>query len=133
MRFSENFLSELRARTDIEELIGKYTEIKHRGTRTPVALCPFHTEKTPSFVIYRDTMSYYCFGCGAGGDVITFIMKAENLDYVGALEFLAKRAGITIPTDNYEAESGVRRTRVLEMNREAAKFFHSQLKNDKVA
>ena len=78
MRFSEDFLSELRARVDIEELVGKYTEIKHRGSRTPVALCPFHTEKTPSFVIYRDTQSYYCFGCGMGGDAINFVRNIER-------------------------------------------------------
>ena len=85
MRFSDEFLTELRSRVDIEELVGRYTEIRHRGSRTPVALCPFHTEKTPSFVIYRENQSYYCFGCGAGGDAITFVKNIERLDYVEAV------------------------------------------------
>lgn len=127
MRFSEDFLSELRARTDIEELIGKYTEIKHRGSRTPVALCPFHTEKTPSFVIYRDTQSYYCFGCGAGGDAITFIRNIERLDYTDAVRFLSERAGMNMPLDPVDDEFNRLRRRCYEANREAAKFFYSAL------
>jgi len=127
MRFSESFLSELRARTDIEELIGKYTEIKHRGTRTPVALCPFHTEKTPSFVIYRDTMSYYCFGCGAGGDAITFIKNIERLDYTEAVRFLCEKAGMNMPLDPVDDEANRLRRRCYEANREAARFFHAAL------
>ncbi|MBO5396827.1 MAG: DNA primase [Clostridia bacterium] len=127
MRFSESFLSELRARTDIEELIGKYTEIKHRGTRTPVALCPFHTEKTPSFVIYRDTMSYYCFGCGAGGDAITFIKNIERLDYTDAVRFLCEKAGMNMPLDPVDDEANRLRRRCYEANREAARFFHAAL------
>lgn len=127
MRFSEDFLSELRARTDIEELISKYTEIKHRGSRTPVALCPFHTEKTPSFVIYRDTQSYYCFGCGAGGDAITFIKNIERLDYTDAVRFLCERAGMNMPLDPVDDEFNRIRRRCYEANREAAKFFYSTL------
>ncbi len=127
MRFSENFLSELRARTDIEEIIGKYTEIKHRGSRTPVALCPFHTEKTPSFVIYRDTQSYYCFGCAAGGDVITFIKNIERLDYTDAVRLLCERAGMNMPLDPVDDEYNKLRRRCYEANREAAKFFHAAL------
>lgn len=127
MRFSEDFLSELRARTDIEELIGKYTEIKHRGSRTPVALCPFHAEKTPSFVIYRDTQSYYCFGCGAGGDAITFIKNIERLDYTEAVRFLCERAGMNMPLDPVDDEYNRIRRRCYEANREAAKFFYSAL------
>ncbi len=130
MRFSENFLSELRARTDIEELIGKYTEIKHRGTRTPVALCPFHTEKTPSFVIYRDTMSYYCFGCGAGGDAITFIKNIERLDYTDAVRYLCEKAGMNMPLDPVDDEANRLRRRCYEANREAARFFHGTLFTD---
>lgn len=127
MRFSEEFLSELRARTDIEELIGKYTEIKHRGSRTPVALCPFHTEKTPSFVVYRDTQSYYCFGCGAGGDAVTFIKNIERLDYTDAVRFLCERAGMNMPLDPVDDEYNRLRRRCYEANREAARFFHSVL------
>ncbi len=133
MRFSENFLSELRARTDIEELIGKYTEIRHRGSRTPVALCPFHTEKTPSFVIYRDTLSYYCFGCGAGGDAITFIKNVERLDYTDAVRFLCERAGMNMPLDPVDDEANRLRRRCYEANREAARFFHAMLSSEEAA
>ncbi len=127
MRFSDEFLSELRARTDIEELIGRYTEIRHRGSRTPVALCPFHTEKTPSFVVYRDTQSYYCFGCGAGGDAVTFIKNAERLDYTEAVRFLCERAGMNMPSDPVDDEYNRLRRRCYEANREAAKYFCSML------
>ncbi len=127
MRFSEEFLSELRARTDIEELIGKYTEIKHRGSRTPVALCPFHTEKTPSFVVYKDTQSFYCFGCGIGGDAVSFIRNIERLDYTDAVKFLCERAGMNMPTDPQDDEANRLRRRCYEANREAARFFHSCL------
>ncbi len=133
MRFSEEFLSELRARTDIEELIGKYTEIKHRGSRTPVALCPFHTEKTPSFVIYRDTQSYYCFGCGAGGEAVTFIKNIERLDYTDAVRYLCERAGMNMPLDPVDDEYNRLRRRCYEANREAARFFHSTLKTSEAA
>lgn len=127
MRFSDEFLTELRARTDIEELIGRYTEIRHRGSRTPVALCPFHNEKTPSFVIYRDTQSYYCFGCGAGGDAVNFIRNIERLDYTEAVKLLCERAGMRMPEDSADDAFTVIRRRCYEANREAARFFHSCL------
>ena len=120
-------MSELRARTDIEELIGKYTEIKHRGARTPVALCPFHSEKTPSFVIYKDTQSFYCFGCGVGGDAVSFVRNIERLDYTDAVKLLCERAGMTMPTDPQDDEANRLRRRCYEANREAARFFHSCL------
>lgn len=123
MRFSEDFLSELRARTDIEELIGRYTEIRHKGSRNPNALCPFHTEKTPSFYIYRDTQSYYCFGCGAGGDAITFVRNIERLDYTEAVRFLCERAGMMMPSDPVDDAYNNLRRKCFEANREAAKFF----------
>ncbi len=129
MRFSENFLSELRARTDIEELIGKYTEIRHRGSVRPVALCPFHAEKTPSFVIYRDSQSYYCFGCGMGGDAVTFIKNIERLDYTEAVRFLCEKAGMVMPTDTQDDEYNRIRRRCYEANREAARFFYSCLRS----
>lgn len=127
MRFSDDFLAELRSRTDIEELIGRYVEIRHRGSRTPVALCPFHSEKTPSFVIYRDTQSYYCFGCGAGGDAITFIKNIERLDYTDSVRFLCERAGLAMPLDPVDDEINRLRRRCYEANREAARFFHAYL------
>lgn len=127
MRFSDDFLAELRARTDIEELIGKYTEIRHRGSRTPVCLCPFHTEKTPSFVIYRDTQSYYCFGCGAGGNAVNFVRNIERLDYTEAVRFLCERAGMRMPADPVDDEYARIRRRCYEANREAARFFYACL------
>ncbi len=127
MRFSDDFLSELRSRVDIEELIGRYTEIRHRGSRTPVALCPFHTEKTPSFVIYRENQSFYCFGCGVGGDAITFVRNIEHLDYVEAVRYLCERVGMNMPLDPVDDEVNRLRRRCYEANREAARFFYAKL------
>ncbi len=120
-------IEEIRYRCDIEDVIGSYVTLKRAGSNKN-GVCPFHSEKTPSFTVFPNTKSFYCFGCGAGGDVITFIQKIENLDYVDALEFLATRAGITIPQDtgNYQKQT-VTRKRVYEMNLEAAKFFRSCL------
>ena len=88
---SKEIIEEIKRRNDIEDVISQYVALKRAGSNAN-GLCPFHSEKTPSFTVFKGTDSFYCFGCGAGGDVITFIMKVENLDYVGALEFLAKRA-----------------------------------------
>lgn len=121
-------IEEIRYRNDIEDVIGTYVTLKRAGSNRN-GLCPFHSEKTPSFTVFPATKSFYCFGCGAGGDVVTFIQKIENLDYRDALEFLAKRAGVQIPQDNKGAypERGVTKKRVYEMNLEAAKFFRSCL------
>ena len=120
---------EIKYRCDIVDVISGYVNLKRAGSNYN-GLCPFHSERTPSFTVFPSTKSFYCFGCGAGGDVVTFIMKRENLEYRAALEFLANRAGITIPDDDGGGEydqSAVKRERVLAMNREAAKFFHSCL------
>ena len=121
-------IEEIRYRCDIEDVIGTYVTLKRAGSNRN-GLCPFHSEKTPSFTVFPATKSFYCFGCGAGGDVVTFIQKIENLDYRDALEFLAKRAGIDIPQDTAgpSVAQGVSRKRVHEMNLEAAKFFRSCL------
>lgn len=121
-------IEEIRDRSDIEEVIGTYVTLKRAGSNKN-GLCPFHGEKTPSFTVFPATRSFYCFGCGAGGDVVTFIQKMENLDYVGALEYLATRAGIRIPQDtrNAREEGTLTRKRVYEMNLEAAKFFRQCL------
>lgn len=129
MALSDGFLTELRQRADIENTISSYVNIKRQG-KISKGLCPFHNEKTPSFTVYPDTQSYYCFGCGNGGDVITFIKNIENLDYIDAVRFLAERAGMDMPEDNsYDSMMNKRRLRILEANREAAKFFHNCLKN----
>lgn len=119
------FIEELKARCDLEEVIGSYIPLKRAGANLS-GCCPFHSEKTPSFTVFPDK-HFYCFGCGAGGDVITFIMRQENLDYAGAVEFLANRAGLTVPRDGERRDEGVRRSRVLDMNREAARYFRSML------
>ncbi|XOQ48874.1 MAG: DNA primase [Eubacteriales bacterium] len=126
MPLPEAFMQELKARNDIAEVVASYVNLRHSG-RTYVGLCPFHTEKTPSFNVYSDNGSFYCFGCGAGGDVITFIRRIENLDYMEAIRFLAQRAGIPVPENN--VDDGMRRlkARILEINREAARFFYAAL------
>ena len=127
MRFSEDFLAALASRIDIEDLIGRYAEVRHRGTRRPVCLCPFHTEKTPSLNIYPENWSFYCFGCGVGGSGITFIQRIENLSYVEAVRFLCQQVGMAMP-DETDGDEGVRlRRRCYEANREAARFFASAL------
>lgn len=120
-------IDEIRYRCDIEDVIGSYITLKRAGSNKN-GLCPFHGEKTPSFTVFPNTKSFYCFGCGAGGDVITFIQKIENLDYVGSLEFLAARAGISIPNDAApDRRESISRKRVYEMNLAAAKFFRNCL------
>lgn len=119
-------IEEILYRNNIEDVISSYVTLKRAGSNYS-GLCPFHSEKTPSFTVFPATKSFYCFGCGAGGDAITFVMKAENLDYPAALEFLAQRAGITIPENNDRAEIGVPRKRIYEMNLAAAKFFRQCL------
>lgn len=126
MPFPDSFLQELKLRSDITEIASSYVNLKRHG-RNMVGLCPFHGEKTPSFNIYTENGSFYCFGCGAGGDVITFIMKIENLDYVEAVKFLAQRAGMEMPENTYDDSMSKLRMRIYEANREAARFFHSTL------
>ncbi len=125
MRVSKEMVEEIRSRNDITELIGSYVNLKRAGSNFS-GLCPYHSEKSPSFTVFPATQSFYCFGCGAGGDAITFVMKSENLDYPGALEFLAKRAGITLVSEDKE-EKGIGRRRIYDMNLAAAKYFRSCL------
>ena len=113
-------------RCDIEQIVSGYVPLRRRG-KNLVGLCPFHNEKTPSFTLYPDNQSYYCFGCGAGGDVVNFIRRIENLDYTEAVRFLCDRAGMVMPTDGYDASMADKRRRIYEMNREAARFFHDTL------
>ena len=96
MRLSDDFLSEIRYRNPIDDVISSYVDLKTSGN-TLKGLCPFHNEKTPSFTVYPATASYYCFGCQNGGDVVTFIRQIENLDYVEAVKMLADRAGMSMP------------------------------------
>ena len=123
-----NIIEDIKYRCDIESVISSYVTLKRAGSNLK-GLCPFHSEKTPSFTVYPATQSFYCFGCGAAGDVISFVMRAENLDYVSAIETLAKRAGIDLPdfSEDSGKSSGPSRSRVLEMNLEAAKFYRAML------
>lgn len=122
----DDFLQELKARSDMADVASSYLNLKRRG-RNMVGLCPFHGEKTPSFNIYPENGSFYCFGCGAGGDVITFIRKIENLDYIEAVRFLAQRAGLDMPENSYDEGLSNLRKRIYEANREAGRFFYRQL------
>ena len=126
MRISEDFLNELRARCDIETIISQYVVLKKQGRRL-TGLCPFHSEKTPSFSVSPDKQLFYCFGCGAGGDVITFIMKSENLSYPEAVAFLAQKVGMQIPEETIDDGATRLKNRILEINRETARFFHAAL------
>lgn len=126
MRIGDDFLNELRSRIDIESLISQYVNLSKRG-RNPKGLCPFHNEKTPSFTVYPENQSFYCFGCGAGGDAVTFLRRIENLDYVEAVRQLAEKAGMRMPEDGYDDTLAKHRQRLLAANREAARFFHQTM------
>lgn len=120
----QEYIQEVVRRNDITDVVQQYVQLRRRG-RTCTGLCPFHTEKTPSFVVYPETQSFYCFGCGAGGDVITFVRKISNLGYVEAVKQLASRAGMPLPEE--EDQETRRRSRLLEINRCAARYFFEQL------
>lgn len=120
----QEYIQEVVRRNDIEEVIGQYVQLRRRG-RTLSGLCPFHNEKTPSFVVYPDTQSFYCFGCGAAGDVINFVRKYNNLGYVESVKQLASRVGMPLPEE--EDKEAKARQRLLEINRCAARYFYEQL------
>ena len=120
----QEYIQEVVRRNDIEEVVGQYVQLRRRG-RTLSGLCPFHNEKTPSFVVYPDTQSFYCFGCGAAGDVISFVRKYNNLGYVETIKQLASRVGMPLPDE--EDKEARARQRLLEINRSAARYFYEQL------
>ena len=129
---SKETIEQVLMRNDIETLIGSYISLKRAGSNLK-GLCPFHSEKTPSFTVYPADNSFYCFGCGAGGDAITFIRKRENLDYPDAVEFLANRSGITIirdDSDKLRQTPKFERARMFAMNVDAAKYFNRCLFSD---
>ncbi len=132
-RIPQSLIEEIKYRNPIEDVISSYVTLIKAGSNMK-GLCPFHSEKTPSFTVYSGSSSFYCFGCGAGGDVVSFIMKAENLDYPAALDFLAKRVGIKLPEidDQDTFRKGLTRSRVIEMNTDAAKYFRNLLFDDKI-
>ncbi len=127
-RIPQRIIEDIKLRNPVQDVISSYVTLTKAGSNLK-GLCPFHSEKTPSFTVYTSSESFYCFGCGAGGDVVSFIMKAENLDYPSAVEFLARRVGITIPDsgDDPYYNKGLSRSKTIEMNTAAARFFRDML------
>ena len=126
MSIPANFLDELIARSDIVDVISDYVHLTKKGSNL-FGLCPFHSEKTGSFSVSPDKQIYHCFGCGKGGGVINFIMEEENLSFPDAVRFLAKRAGMEVPEEDRHGESSRLRTRVLALNKDAARFYYKLL------
>lgn len=126
MAIPEDVIREIKYRNDIEATISQYVNLKRRG-KNLVGLCPFHSEKTPSFTVYPESASFYCFGCGAGGDVFTFTGLMENLDYIESVKLLAERSGVSLPQDGYDDSMQRIKNTIYDINREAARFFHKYL------
>ena len=130
MYYPEEVVENVRLANDIVDVIGEFVTLKKRGSNY-VGLCPFHSEKTPSFTVQRSSQLYYCFGCGKGGNVYTFLMEHENMTYPEAIRYLAERAHITLPEQSFserERKARDQRTRMLEMNRDAATFYFANLR-----
>lgn len=125
---NDEFIDALHRANPIETVIGSYVQLKKRG-KNYLCSCPFHSEKTPSCTVFPDTQTFHCFGCGAGGDVITFVMQIENLNFIEAARLLAQRSGIEMPAYSGNSQNSQRRTRIYEMNRIAANFFYLNLVN----
>ena len=130
MYYPEELVEEVRMRSDIVDVISSYVKLQKRGG-TYFGLCPFHNEKTPSFSVTPSKQMYYCFGCGAGGNVFTFLMEYENLTFPEAVRQLADRAGVELPQEEESEEArkrASRRARILEANKEAGRYFYYQMK-----
>ncbi len=136
-RYKQSSINEVSRRNDLAEVVSAYVRLKRNGT-SHVGLCPFHKEKTPSFHVDDDKQLFYCFGCGAGGTVFDFIMRAENLDFTDSVRYLAQRAGVTLEEEHsvggsrYE-ENAAQRKRLLELNRLAARHFYENLAKPEAA
>ena len=130
MYYPEDLVEEVRLKNDIVDVISSYVKLQKKGS-SYFGLCPFHNEKSPSFSVSRQKQMFYCFGCGAGGNVFTFLMEYENYSFVEALRVLADRAGVELPKMEYSREAqekAEQRTVLLEINKLAAKYFYAQLK-----
>lgn len=130
MYYSDEIIEEVRARNDIVDVISGYVKLQKKGN-SYFGLCPFHNEKSPSFSVSRQKQMYYCFGCGAGGNVYTFLMKYENYSFQEAVQFLAGRAGVELPKEEYSKEAKARadlKSVLLEINKLAAQYYYVQLK-----
>jgi DNA primase len=131
MFYSDELVEEIRSRNDIVSVIGSYIRLQKKGSNH-MGLCPFHNEKTPSFSVSASKQMYHCFGCGVGGNVFTFIMEYENYTFLEALRYLAERAGIALPEQEYSEEQKRQadlKSRLLEVNKQAATYFYYQFKN----
>ena len=132
MRYSDDIIEEVRMRNDIVDIVSQYVKLTRRGS-TYFGLCPFHNEKTPSFSVTPSKQMYYCFGCGAGGNVFNFVMEYENYTFGEALQHLADRAGVQLPKIEYSGEAKAkaeRRAALLEINKQAAGYFYYQLRRE---
>ena len=132
MRYSDELIEEVRSRNDIVEVIGGYVRLKRAGSNY-TGLCPFHNEKTPSFSVSRPQQMFYCFGCHEGGNVLTFMMKYNNMSFVEAMQALADRAGISLPQPEYSGEAreqADRKAMLLEINKKAASYYYYILRSD---
>lgn len=130
--YSDELIEEIRSRNDIVDVISGYVRLTKKGS-TYFGLCPFHNEKTPSFSVSPNKQMYYCFGCGAGGNVITFIMQYENYTFYEALELLANRVGLELPKKELSPQQkreADKRARLLEINKVAAKYFYMLLRSE---
>ena len=133
MYYPDELIEEIRTRNDIVDVISGYVRLQKKGS-SYFGLCPFHNEKSPSFSVSRQKQMYYCFGCGAGGNVYTFLMEYENFSFVEAVKYLADRAGIELPEAEYSKEAKAKadlKTSILEVNKTAAKYFYAQLKSER--
>ena len=132
MRYSDDIIEEVRSKNDIVDVISQYVRLTRRGS-SYFGLCPFHNEKTPSFSVTPSKQMYYCFGCGAGGNVYNFVMEYENYSFGEALSHLAERAGVELPRIEYSKEARAKaekRATLLEINKKAAQYFYYQLRRD---
>ena len=125
--FPDSFLRELAERNDIVEVVSEHVALTKRSGTNMFGLCPFHSEKTPSFSVSPERQFYHCFGCGKGGSVIDFVMEVEKLPFQDAVQHLARRAGMTVPEEDGDRDTARRRARLYELNREAARFFYGLL------
>ena len=135
MYYPEELVEEIRMKNDIVDVISGYVRLQRRGSNH-MGLCPFHNEKSPSFSVSQSKQMYYCFGCGTGGNVFTFLMKYENATFQEAVQTLAERAGVNLPEVTYSEEmkqKESRRTKLLAVNKEAAKYFYYLLRKQEGA
>ena len=133
MYYPDEIVEEVRMKNDIVDVISGYVKIQKKGS-SYFGLCPFHNEKSPSFSVSPSRQMYYCFGCGAGGNVFTFIMEYENYSFPEAIKLLAEKAGVNLPEAEYSEEvrkKEGKRAKLLEINKEAAKYFFYQLRSER--